>query len=110
MLEVNDPVARGIRIGYHDINTKKSTQYTISPKQLILDGKYHRYSLGKVKISNNGYAHAHVSCEIQRRLDRFANLTTDGTVELIFRIKAETDETKKAIKKVYLDAIEMLQP
>ena len=110
MLEVNDPVARGIRIGYHDINTKKSTQYTISPKQLILDGKYHRYSLGKVKISNNGYAHAHVSCEIQRRLDRFANLTPDGTVELIFRIKAETDETKKAIKKVYLDAIEMLQP
>lgn len=110
MLEVNDPVARGIRIGYFDINSKKATNLTIPPKKLILDGKYHRYSLGKVKISQNGYAHAHVSSEIQRRLDDFAELTEDGTVELIFRIKAETDTDKKVIKKIYLDAIEMLKP
>ena len=110
MLEVNDPIARGVRIGYYDINSKKATNLTITPKKLILDGKYHRYSLGKVKISKNGYAHAHVSCEIQRRLDHFAELTADGTVELVFRLKVETDEAKKVIKKIYLDAIEMLQP
>lgn len=110
MLEVNDPIARGVRIGYYDISAKKSTHHTITPKQLILDGKYHRYSLGKVKISRNGYAHAHVSCEIQRRLDQFASLTSDGVVELVFRLKAETDADKKVIKKVYLDAIELLKP
>ena len=106
--EVNDPVTRGIRVGYYDITTKKSWLKTLDAKTFKFDGKYHWYSAGVVTVGNNGYAHVHVSTEFQQRLNTLAGQLPDGKGELLFRLKAELDPAKKVIKKIYLDAIAVL--
>ena len=106
--EVNDPVARGIRIGYYDISSKKSWLRYFTAKNFKFDGKYHWYSAGVVSISKNGYAHVHTSTEFQQRLDTVAGLLPDGRGEVVFRLKAELDPSGKFIKKIYLDAIAVL--
>ena len=106
--EVNDPVARGIRVGYYDISSKKSWLRVFTARDFKFDGKYHWYSAGIVPVSKNGYAHVHVSTEFQQRLDTVAGLLPEGRGEVIFRLKAECDPSGKIIKKIYLDAIAVL--
>ena len=105
---VNDPAARGIRIGYYDISSKKSWLRTIKAADFKFDGKYHWYSAGVVPVSKNGYAHVHVTTEFQQRLDSVAKLLPNGRGEVLFRLKAELDPAKKVITKIYLDAIAVL--
>ena len=106
--EVNDPVSRGIRVGYYDITNKKSWLRYFTAKDFKFDGKYHWYSAGVVPVSKNGYAHVHLTTEFQQRLDSVHGKLPTGLGEVVFRLKAELDKSGKVIKKIYLDAVAVL--
>lgn len=110
MREVNDPVGRGIRVGYYDISAKKSWTRVLTAKDFKFDGKYRWYTAGVIPVGGNGYAHVHVSTEFQQRLDTVARKLPNGLGEVAFRLKAELDPSGKIIRKIYLDAIAVLLP
>ena len=107
--EVNDPVARGIRVAYFDRANKKNYSRSIAGKYFFTDNKYHWYILSGAGISGNGYAHTHVSCEFQRSMHELFRSFNCKKADLAFRIKVELDPSKKFIKKYYLDSIAVLE-
>ena len=107
--EVNDPVARGIRVAYFDRANQKTYSRSIAGKAFFADNNYHWYILSNAGISNNGYAHTHVSCEFQKSMYEVFRNFDCKKADLAFRIKVELDPSGKFIKKYYLDSIAVLE-
>ena len=98
-------------IGYFDQATKKTFSRTYPAGKIPKDGKYHWYSLGKVKLSHQGYAFAHRTWTIQLQLDEFYDAFPNNEVEILYRARFEYDSAQSGkIRKVWVDQIALLLP
>lgn len=98
-------------IGYLDQEKNKTVSRTYPASLISRDGKYHWYSLGKIKLSRRGYAFAHCTWKIQLQLDEFYGVFPKNEVEVMYRARFEYDSpASRKIKKVFVDQIALLLP
>ena len=98
-------------VGYYDQVSKKTFSRIYPAGEIPKDGKYHWYSLGKVKLSRQGYAFVHRTWRIQLQLDEFYDAFPDNEVEIMYRARFEYDSANSGkIRKVWLDQIALLMP
>lgn len=78
------------QMGFYDTRNKRmGSVRTIPANQIPKDEKYHLYSLGTVKLSENCYVWAHPSCKIQYNVRSLFNKSGNNTYRLYVSLKVQ---------------------